>query len=153
MLPYADSLLPDRDCLIVALGLRKATMKLKKETGIGRGGAAEGQGAPEGRVAPTGRHGRWYDDACGTAFALELIGERWALLIVRELMLGPRRFNDLRGALPAISAKVLTERLEGLERAGVLARRRLPPPVASRVYELTEWGYRAEEVILALGRW
>ena len=69
-------------------------MKLQKET-------------KEGRIA----HGRWYDDACGTAFALELVGERWSLLIVRELMLGGRRFTDLRGSLPGISAKVLTERL------------------------------------------
>ena len=63
----------------------------------------------------TKAHGKWYGDACGAAFALELIGERWALLIVRELMLGPRRFSDLRASLPGISAKVLTERLEGLE--------------------------------------
>ena len=62
------------------------------------------------------RHGRWYEDACGTAFAMELVGERWSLLIVRELMLGGRRFSDLRASLPGISAKVLTERLGSLER-------------------------------------
>lgn len=101
----------------------------------------------------TRKHGRWYDDACGTAFALELIGERWALLIVRELMFGPRRFTDLRADLPAISAKILTERLDGLERAGVIQRRQLPPPAAAQVYELTEWGYRADAAIMELGRW
>lgn len=100
----------------------------------------------------TKSHGKWYDDACGTAFALELLGERWALLIIRELMFGGRRFSDLRGGLPGISAKVLTERLEGLERAGILERRQLPPPVSAQVYELTAWGYEAEESIQALGR-
>jgi DNA-binding HxlR family transcriptional regulator len=98
-------------------------------------------------------HGRWYRDACGTAFAMELIGERWSLLIVRELMLGARRFSDLRDSLPGISAKVLTERLTGLEAAGVLIRRKLPPPAAVQVYELTEWGYAAEPAIQELGRW
>ena len=99
------------------------------------------------------KHGKWYQDACGTAFAMELIGERWSLLIIRELMLGGRRFSDLRASLPGISAKVLTERLAGLERAGVLARRKLPPPAATQVYELTEWGYFAEPAIQELGRW
>jgi DNA-binding HxlR family transcriptional regulator len=101
----------------------------------------------------TKSHGKWYDDACGTAFALELIGERWALLIIRELMFGGRRFSDLRGGLPSISAKVLTERLEGLERAGIVRRRQLPPPAAAQIYELTRWGYMADEAIMALGRW
>lgn len=101
----------------------------------------------------TSTHGKWYDDACGTAFALELIGERWALLIIRELMFGSRRFTDLRAGLPAISAKVLTERLDGLERAGIVQRRQLPAPAASQVYELTQWGYGAEIVIQELGRW
>jgi DNA-binding HxlR family transcriptional regulator len=100
-----------------------------------------------------GAHGRWYDDACGTAFALELIGERWALLIVRELMLGARRFSDLRASLPGLSAKVLTERLVGLERFGVLTRQVLPPPGKAQVYELTAWGYAAEPVLQELGRW
>jgi DNA-binding HxlR family transcriptional regulator len=84
---------------------------------------------------------------------MELIGERWSLLIVRELMLGGRRFSDLRASLPGISAKVLTERLAGLERAGVVVRRRLPPPAATQVYELTEWGYEAEPIVQSLGRW
>lgn len=98
-------------------------------------------------------HGRWYDDACGTAFGLELLGERWALLIVRELMLGARRFSDIRVSLPGISAKVLTERLAGLEASGVLTRQVLPPPGKAQVYELTTWGYAAETVLQELGRW
>jgi len=99
------------------------------------------------------KHGKWYQDACGTAFAMELVGERWSMLIIRELMLGGRRFSDLRASLPGISAKVLTERLAGLETAGVVTRRKLPPPAATQVYELTEWGYLAEPAIQELGRW
>jgi DNA-binding HxlR family transcriptional regulator len=96
---------------------------------------------------------RSYDDACGAAHALDLVGERWALLVIRELMLGPKRFGDIRAGLPGISANVLTQRLEGLEGAGVLARRRLPPPASAQVYELTPWGYEAEPIFQALGRW
>ena len=96
---------------------------------------------------------RWYDDACGTALALELIGERWALLIVRELMFGGRRFSDLRSGLPGISANVLTQRLEGLERVGIVQRRKLPPPASAQIYELTPWGYEAEVILQELGRW
>ena len=96
---------------------------------------------------------RRYDDACGTAHGLELIGERWALLVMRELMLGPKRFSDLRADLPGISANVLTQRLEGLEASGLLARKRLPPPANTQVYELTPWGYEAEPIIQTLGRW
>ena len=99
------------------------------------------------------KHGKWYDDACGTAFALELIGERWALLIVRELMFGGRRFSDLRASLPTISAKALTERLDGLVQAGIVARRQLPAPAPAQVYELTDWGYQAEDAVQSLGRW
>ena len=101
----------------------------------------------------TSQHGKWYSDACGAAFAFELIGERWSALVMREMMFGPRRFTDLRAGLPAISAKVLTERLEGLERAGLVQRRQLPPPVASQVYELTPLGRAADEVLLAMCRW
>lgn len=72
---------------------------------------------------------------------------------MRELMLGPKRFSDLRATLPGISANVLTQRLEGLEDVGVLIRRELPPPSAARVYELTEWGAEAEPIFQALGRW
>ena len=96
---------------------------------------------------------RWYDDACGTALALELVGERWSLLIVRELMFGGRRFGELKGSLPGISANVLTQRLEGLEASGVLTRRKLPPPASAHVYELTPWGYESETAIQELGRW
>ena len=96
---------------------------------------------------------RSYDDGCGAAHALDLVGERWALLIVRELLLGPKRFTDLRAGLPAISPNVLTQRLEELERAGVLRRRKLLPPAGAWVYELTEWGLDLEPVIMALGRW
>lgn len=96
---------------------------------------------------------RRYDDACGTAHALDLVGERWALLVMRELMLGPKRFRDLRADLPGISANVLTQRLEGLEAAGLVVRKRLPPPASAQVYELTEWGYEAEPIVCALGRW
>ena len=84
---------------------------------------------------------------------MELIGERWSLLVVRELMFGARRFSDLRASLPGISAKVLTERLGSLEAAGVLVRRKLPPPVSAQVYELTKWGYAAEPLIQEIGRW
>lgn len=104
-------------------------------------------------VPSDARHGRWYEDACGTAFAMELVGERWSLLVIRELMLGGRRFSELRKALSGISAKVLTERLESLERAGAVLRRTLPPPANVQVYELTEWGYLAEPAIAELGRW
>jgi DNA-binding HxlR family transcriptional regulator len=96
---------------------------------------------------------RRYDDACGAAHALDLVGERWALLVMRELMLGPKRFSDLRSDLPGISANVLTQRLEGLEAAGILAKRRLPPPASAQVYELTPWGYEAEPIFQVLGRW
>ena len=85
--------------------------------------------------------------------ALELVGERWSLLIVRELMFGPRRFNELKHGLPGISANVLTQRLEGLEASGILMRRKLPPPASVQVYELTRLGYAAETVIKELGRW
>lgn len=94
-----------------------------------------------------------FDDACGTAHALELIGERWALLVVRELMFGPRRFSQLRADLPGISANVLTQRLAELEARGILIRRRLPPPASVQVYELTPWGYEAESIVQVLGRW
>lgn len=96
---------------------------------------------------------RWYQDACGTALAMDLIGERWSLLIVRELLLGPRRFGEIRGALEGLSANILTQRLEGLEKGGILRRRQLPSPVNAQVYELTRWGAALEEPIFALSRW
>ncbi len=96
---------------------------------------------------------RTYCDGCAAAHALDLIGERWALLVVRELLLGPKRFTDLRAGLPHVSPNVLAQRLRELEVAGVVRRRKLPPPAASRVYELTEWGLELEPVIIQLGRW
>ncbi len=96
---------------------------------------------------------RTYADSCGIARALDCAGERWALLVVRELMLGPKRFTDLREGIPGIGPDVLAQRLRDLEAAGVLRRRRLPRPAAASVYELTEWGAELEPVLLALGRW
>jgi DNA-binding HxlR family transcriptional regulator len=96
---------------------------------------------------------RSYEDACGAAHALDLVGERWALLVMRELLLGPKRFSDLKGDLPGISANVLTQRLEGLEAAGIVVRRKLPPPASAQVYELTPWGYESEPIFQVLGRW
>lgn len=84
---------------------------------------------------------------------MDLIGERWSMPLIRELLLGPRRFSDLKTSLNGISANVLTQRLEGLELAGVLVRRRLPPPASVQVYELTPWGYEAAPIFQALGRW
>jgi DNA-binding HxlR family transcriptional regulator len=96
---------------------------------------------------------RKYGDRCGVARALDLIGERWALLVVRELLLGPKRFTDLRAGLPHVSPDVLSQRLRELEGDGIVQRRTLAPPAGSRVYELTDRGMELEPVILALGRW
>jgi DNA-binding HxlR family transcriptional regulator len=96
---------------------------------------------------------RPHKDGCAAAHTLDLVGERWALLVVRELMIGPRRFTDLRAGIPDISPNVLGQRLKELEETGVLRRRTLPPPAASHVYELTDWGYELEPVLQALGRW
>lgn len=96
---------------------------------------------------------RWYDDACGAALGMELVGERWSLLIVRELMYGGRRFSELRAGLPGISANILTQRLERMERVGILQKRKLPPPASVQIYELTRWGYEGEVVLMELGRW
>jgi DNA-binding HxlR family transcriptional regulator/putative sterol carrier protein len=96
---------------------------------------------------------RTYGDGCAIARALDLVGERWALLVVRELLLGPKRYTDLRRGLPNASPNVLSERLRELERAGVVRRRKLPPPAGSRVYELTEWGLELEGIVISLGRW
>ena len=96
---------------------------------------------------------RSYRDPCGIARALDLVGERWALLVVRELMLGPKRFTDLRAGLPQLSPDVLAQRLRELEQAGVVSRRKLAPPAGARVYELTERGRELEAVVIQLGRW
>jgi DNA-binding HxlR family transcriptional regulator len=95
---------------------------------------------------------RTYGDRCGIARALDLVGERWALLVVRELLLGPKRFTDLRAGLPHVSSDVLAQRLRELEASGIVRRGKLPPPAGSRIYELTERGEELEEVVLALGR-
>ncbi len=84
---------------------------------------------------------------------MDLIGERWSMPLIRELLLGPRRFSDLKTSLNGISANVLTQRLDGLETAGVLVRKKLPPPASVQVYELTPWGYEAAPIFQALGRW
>ena len=96
---------------------------------------------------------RTYGDRCGIARALDVVGERWALLVVRELLLGPKRFTDLRTGLPHVSPDVLAQRLRELEQDGVVRRRTLAPPAGSKVYELTDRGGELEPVILALGRW
>jgi DNA-binding HxlR family transcriptional regulator len=96
---------------------------------------------------------RTYGEGCAASHALDLVGERWALLVVRELLLGPKRFTDLRDGIPHASANVLSQRLRELEDAGVVQRGTLPPPAASKIYELTEWGRGLEPVILALGNW
>jgi len=96
---------------------------------------------------------RSYGDACPIARALDAVGERWALLVVRELLLGPQRFSDLRRALPGVSSNILTDRLRELEEHGVLRRDQLPPPAASLVYELTGRGRELAPVLDALGTW
>ena len=96
---------------------------------------------------------RTIEDGCGIAHSQELLGQRWALLLVRELLLGPKRFTDLRAGIPDISPNVLGQRLRELEESGIVARRRLAPPAAAQVYELTEWGRELEPAVLALGRW
>jgi DNA-binding HxlR family transcriptional regulator len=96
---------------------------------------------------------RRYDDACGLAHALDLLGERWAMLVLRELAYGPRRFSELKTDLPGISANVLTQRLAELEGRGLVRKLKLPPPASVQVYEATEWGLEAIPVIASLGRW
>jgi DNA-binding HxlR family transcriptional regulator len=96
---------------------------------------------------------RTYGESCGIARALDVVGDRWALLVVRDLLLGPKRFTDLRNGLPSLGPDVLTQRLRELEGAGVVRRRKLDPPAGSWVYELTEWGRELEPVVLGLGRW
>ena len=95
---------------------------------------------------------RTYGDRCGVARALDIVGERWALLVVRELLLGPKRFTDLRAGLPHVGPDVLAQRLRDLEQSGIVRRGTLPPPAGSRIYELTERGRELEPVVIALGR-
>ena len=96
---------------------------------------------------------RSYGDACGIARALDVVGERWALLVLRELLFGPQRFSDLRRGLPGASSNLVADRLRELTARGVVQRRKLAPPAGSWVYELTEWGRELEPVIVALGNW
>ena len=96
---------------------------------------------------------RRYEDACGLAHALDLLGERWAMLVLRELAYGPRRFSELKSDLAGISANVLTQRLTELEQRGLVRKTRLPPPASVQVYEATPWGLEAVPMIAALGRW
>ena len=111
-------------------------MKLEKETKLQRN-----------------QEKRRYDDACGLAHALELLGEKWGMLVMRELAYGPRRFSELKGDLQGISANVLTQRLTELEARGLVRKVKLPPPASVQVYEATEWGLEAVQVIASLGRW
>jgi DNA-binding HxlR family transcriptional regulator/putative sterol carrier protein len=96
---------------------------------------------------------RTREDGCGIAHASDLLGQRWAMIVVRELLLGPKRFTDLRRGIPDISPNVLGQRLRELEEAGIVGRRKLAPPAAVQVYELTDWGRELEPAVLALGRW
>jgi DNA-binding HxlR family transcriptional regulator len=96
---------------------------------------------------------RTHRDGCGIAHAADFLSERWVLVVIRELLLGPKRFTDLRTGIPDISPNVLGQRLRELEESGIVRRRKLPPPAAARVYELTEWGQELEPAVLALGRW
>src|SRR5213076_1486222 len=96
---------------------------------------------------------RTYGESCAASHALDLVGERWALLVVRELLLGPKRFTDLRAGLPRVTPDVLSQRLRDLEADGVLRHTRLPRPASTQVYELTARGQELEPVIIELGRW
>src|SRR5919202_101285 len=96
---------------------------------------------------------RGYDQYCPIAHALDLVGDRWALLVVRELLHGPKRYTDLTNGLPGIGTNILAARLRELEEGGIVQKRRLPPPAASTVYELTEYGLGLNEAIYALARW
>lgn len=94
-----------------------------------------------------------YNDGCAAAHALDLVGERWTLIVVRELLLGPKRFSDIQRDVIGIGPAVFTQRLQGLEASGIVRRRRLPGPGRIDVYELTEWGYGLEAVNTALSLW
>lgn len=95
---------------------------------------------------------RRYHQFCGVAKALDVVGERWTLLLVRDLLLGGRRFSDLLAAMPGLTPNLLSRRLKQMQADGLVEQRRLPPPHASTVYELTELGRELEPVVLALGR-
>ena len=99
------------------------------------------------------RRTRTYGDPCGVARSLDVVGERWALLVVRELLLGPKRFSDLVSGLPGASPNVVSQRLRDLTQHDVVRRVDLGPPARIHLYELTEWGHQLEPVLLHLGRW
>jgi DNA-binding HxlR family transcriptional regulator len=96
---------------------------------------------------------RRFEDACGLAHAMELLGERWAMLVLRELAYGPRRFSELKADLAGISANVLAQRLTELEARRLVRKTRLAPPASIQVYEATEWGLEVVPLIASLGRW
>lgn len=96
---------------------------------------------------------RHYDDACAATHAVDVLGQRWVLPVMRELMLGPKRFTDLRNDLRTISANVLTQRLEMMEKRGIIARMRLAPPASGQAYGLTAWGYQAAPIFQTMARW
>ncbi|TGA92680.1 helix-turn-helix domain-containing protein, partial [Streptomyces sp. MZ04] len=104
-------------------------------------------------MPPAPRSRRSYDQYCAAARALDVVGDRWTLLIVRELLVGPRRYTDLHADLPGVSTDVLASRLKDMEREGLTTRRRLPPPAAAYVYELTERGRELLPVLQTLGTW
>src|SRR3954454_19860383 len=97
--------------------------------------------------------GKRYEQYCPVAHALDVVGDRWALLVIRELTQGPKRYTDLADGLPGIGTNILAARLRDLERGGVVAKRTLPPPAASRVYELTEYGRALKPAIRELALW
>lgn len=96
---------------------------------------------------------RSYGQYCGVARALDVVGERWTLLIIRELIVGPQRYNDLLACLPGIGTNLLASRLRELEAGGLVLRRKLAPPAASTVYELTALGRQLQPIVISLGRW
>src|SRR5436305_7430302 len=99
------------------------------------------------------RMGKRYEQYCPVAHALDVVGDRWALLVVRELTQGPKRYTDLAGGLPGIGTNILAARLRDLEAAGIVMKRTLPPPAASRVYELTDYGLELKPVMRELALW
>ena len=123
-------------------------------TGVGFHSRQEpGRNPGEGAIVNTMSTKRSYKEGCSVSHALDLVGERWALLVVRELLLGPKRFSDLRDALSGASSNILSLRLHDLEAIGVLRKYRADAPVSGLVYELTDWGHALEPVLFALGDW
>jgi len=96
---------------------------------------------------------RRYEDGCAFAQALDLVGERWALLVIRELVFGPKRFTDLKADLTGIATNVLSQRLTDLEQAGIVVKKELPPPARVQVYDLTDWGRDLAPIFRVMGRW